>query len=203
MLNALDEKSVKQSLKDLRDNHELEEMKNAALGRSRADWLIGMNLSRAYTIRARQAGYEGVSVGRVMTTTMAFHSKAWNDKKISAHHAIIPTRIKVNFENLNAVEQNLYVMVAQAYLAQFYPVHEYKATTVTISFADEKFVGKGKLVTKLGWKAIYKNAAKSESEEEESVLPPVKENESIKYVSGKVTDKTIQPPTRFNPSTLL
>ena len=199
----MDEKSVKQSLKDLRDNHDFEGMKNAALGRSRADWLIGMNLSRAYTIRARQAGYEGVSVGRVMTTTMAFHSKAWNDKKISAHHAIIPTRIKVNFENLNAVEQNLYVMVAQAYLAQFYPVHEYKATTVTISFADEKFVGKGKLVTKLGWKAIYKNAAKSESEEEESVLPPVKENESIKYVSGKVTDKTIQPPTRFNPSTLL
>ena len=366
LLNALDEKSVRQSLNDLRDNADFQGMKNAALGRSRADWLIGMNLSRAYTIRARQVGYEGVSVGRVMTPTMALvvrredeiakfkpvthyavkaifankdeeilatwqmsdnvasldsegrlldkkvaenflarlntlvgtlgkvlrveeknktesqrlpyslstlqieagkrynytpqtvldtmqslyekklttyprsdceylpenqfadskeilghlkdlpnfselvrnadtsiHSKAWNDKKISAHHAIIPTRIKADFENLNAVEQNLYVMVSQAYLAQFYPVHEYKATTVTISFADEKFVGKGKLVTKLGWKAIYKNVVKSESEEAESVLPPVKENESVKYVSGNIAVKTTKPPTRFTPSTLL
>ena len=71
LLNALDEKSVKQSLHDLRDNREFQGLKNAALGRSRADWLIGMNLSRAYTIRARQAGYESVSVGRVMTPTMA------------------------------------------------------------------------------------------------------------------------------------
>ena len=37
LLNALDEKSVKQSLKDLRDNHDFQGMKNAALGRSRAD----------------------------------------------------------------------------------------------------------------------------------------------------------------------
>ncbi|MBQ3441894.1 MAG: DNA topoisomerase III [Selenomonadaceae bacterium] len=366
LLNALDEKSVKQSLKDLRDNHEFEGMKNAALGRSRADWLIGMNLSRAYTIRARQVGYESVSVGRVMTPTMALvvrreeeiakfkpvthyavkaifrnnfgeipttwqmsdnilsldsegrlldkkvaedflvrlnalvgrqgkiirveekkktenqrlpyslstlqieagkrygyspqtvldtmqmlyekklttyprsdceylpenqfadskeilghlkelpnfselvknadmsiHSKAWNDKKISAHHAIIPTRIKADFEKLNAVEQNLYVMVSQAYLAQFYPEHEYKATTVIISFADEKFIGKGKLVTKVGWKAIYKNVAKSESEEAESILSPVRENESVKYVSGKIAEKTTKPPARFTPSTLL
>ena len=139
----------------------------------------------------------------VRNADTSIHSKAWNDKKISAHHAIIPTRIKADFENLNAVEQNLYVMVSQAYLAQFYPVHEYKATTVTISFADEKFVGKGKRVTKLGWKAIYKNVVKSESEEAESVLPPVKENESVKYVSGNIAVKTTKPPTRFTPSTLL
>ena len=349
LLNALDEKSVKQSLKDLRDNNEFEGMKNAALGRSRADWLIGMNLSRAYTIQARQSGYESVSVGRVMTPTMALvvhreeeiknfkpvthyavkaifannigeiptiwqmsdtvseldnegrllnasiaesfvkklndlpkgtqgkvisieeknksesqrlpyslstlqieagkrygyspqivldtmqtlyekklttyprsdceylpenqysdvkdilehlkdlpnkeftelvvkadvtiRSKAWNDKKISAHHAIIPTRVKADFAKLTSIEQNLYLMVAQAYLAQFYPEYEYKATTVIITFADEKFIGKGKLVTKLGWKAIYRNAAKSETEEEESILPPVRENEPVKYLT--------------------
>ena len=78
--------------------------------------------------------------------------------------------------------------MSQAYLAQFYPVHEYKATKVVISFTDEKFIGKGKLVTKLGWKTIYKNVAKSEAEEEESVLPPVKENESVKYISGKIAE---------------
>ena len=71
LLNALDEKSVRQSLNSLRDNREFEGLKNSALGRSRADWLIGMNLSRAYTIKAQQSGYDSVSVGRVMTPTMA------------------------------------------------------------------------------------------------------------------------------------
>ena len=91
----------------------------------------------------------------VRNADTSIHSKAWNDKKIIAHHGIIPTRIKVDFEKMNAVEQNLYEMVSQAYLAQFYPEYEYKATTVVISFADEKFIGKGKLVIKVGRKAIY------------------------------------------------
>ena len=51
--------------------------------------------------------------------------------------------------------------------------------------------------------AIYKNAAKSETEEEESILPPVKENESVKYISGRIVEKKTKPPTRFTPSTLL
>ena len=73
LLNALDEKSVKQALNNLRDNKDFQGLKNSALGRSRADWLLGMNLSRAYTLRARQAGYENtaISVGRVQTPTMA------------------------------------------------------------------------------------------------------------------------------------
>ena len=97
MLNALDEKSVKQSLKDLRDNHDFEGMKNAALGRSRADWLIGMNLSRAYTIRARQVGYEGVSVGRVMTPTMALVVR--REDEISKFKPVTYYAVKAIFAN--------------------------------------------------------------------------------------------------------
>lgn len=369
LLNALDEKSVRQSLNSLRDNREFEGLKNSALGRSRADWLIGMNLSRAYTIKVQQSGYDSVSVGRVMTPTMALvvrreeeianfkpvtyylvkaifsnengeistmwqmaetvpnvdnegrlldkniaeefvnklnnlpygmlgkiisveekkkqevqrlpyslstlqieagkryayspqivldtmqslyekklttyprsdceylpenqfdeskeilehlrelpnkefaelvknadmsiHSKAWNDKKISAHHAIIPTRIKAEYNKLSEVEQNLYLMVAQAYLAQFYPSHEYKSTKVVILFTDEKFVGKGKTVTQMGWKEIYKNVTQNEPEESESILPTVYEGESVKYISSSILEKTTKSPTRFNPSTLL
>ena len=369
LLNALDEKSVRQSLQNLRNNQDFQGLKNAALGRSRADWLIGMNLSRAYTIQARQAGYESVFVGRVMTPTMALvvrrdeeiskfkpvthyavkvnfvnsygeiptiwqmsekipnldsegrllnakyaeelvqklnsvsaetfgkiieveeknkqenqrlpyslstlqieagklygyspqivldtmqmlyekklttyprsdceylpenqfadsveilgnlkelpkkefaelvrnadlkiYSKAWNDKKITAHHAIIPTRIKADFENLNEIEQKLYMLVSQAYLAQFYPPHEYKATEVTISFADEKFVGKGKTILKLGWRTIYKNVVQNESEETETNLPPMTKGESVKYISGKILEKVTKPPTKFTQSTLL
>ena len=97
LLNALDEKSVKQSLNDLRDNHDFEGMKNAALGRSRADWLIGMNLSRAYTIQARQAGYETVSAGRVMTPTMALVVR--REEEISKFKSVTHYVVKAIFAN--------------------------------------------------------------------------------------------------------
>ena len=139
----------------------------------------------------------------VKNADTSIHSRTWNDKKISAHHAIIPTRIRADFANLNEVEKNLYLLVARAYLVQFYTVHEYKSTKVVISYADEKFVGKGKNITQLGWKALYKNFEREEFEEKESVLPQVNEGESVKYVSGNVVEKVTKPPKKFTPSTLL
>ena len=97
LLNALDEKSVKNSLNDLRDNKSFQGLKNAALGRSRADWLIGMNLSRAYTIRARQAGYENISVGRVMTPTMALVVR--RDEEIKNFKSVTHFSIQAIFKN--------------------------------------------------------------------------------------------------------
>ena len=72
LLNALDEKSVRAALDNLRDNHEFVGLRNSALARQRADWIIGMNLTRMYTIRSQAAGYTGtISVGRVQTPTTA------------------------------------------------------------------------------------------------------------------------------------
>ena len=45
-MNALDEKSIRAALQSLRENSDFVGMKNSALARSRADWLVGMNLSR-------------------------------------------------------------------------------------------------------------------------------------------------------------
>ena len=72
LLNALDEKSIKYAMEHLQENEKFTGLYNSALARSRADWLVGMNLTRCYTIRSREAGYDGVvNVGRVQTPTMA------------------------------------------------------------------------------------------------------------------------------------
>ncbi|MET5489521.1 DNA topoisomerase III [Klebsiella variicola] len=71
-LSALDEPSIRAALKDLRPGQATLGMYHAGLGRARADWLIGMNLSRLYTLRAAESGFDGViSVGRVQTPTLA------------------------------------------------------------------------------------------------------------------------------------
>jgi DNA topoisomerase-3 len=74
-LSALDDASIRKALGQLKPGHETEKLYQAGLARSRADWLVGMNLSRAYTLVAQYSGQLGdkggaLSVGRVQTPTL-------------------------------------------------------------------------------------------------------------------------------------
>ena len=66
-ISSLTPDAIRQGFADLKDGHEYDGLADAARGRSRADWLVGMNLSRAYTL----AFAEEISVGRVQTPTLA------------------------------------------------------------------------------------------------------------------------------------
>jgi len=70
-LSALNDASIRAALGKLRPSADTLPMYHSALARSRADWLVGMNLSRLFTLLGRKAGYDGVlSVGRVQTPTL-------------------------------------------------------------------------------------------------------------------------------------
>jgi DNA topoisomerase-3 len=71
-------------------------------------------------------------------------SKAWNDKKISAHHAIIPTPSRsASPPSLTDRERAIYELIARRYLAQFYPNHEYLQTKLELVVAGETFSATG------------------------------------------------------------
>lgn len=81
--SALDEASLRKALAALREDAASRPLYWAAQARARADWLIGMNLSRAYTLRARASGAKEVrSVGRVQTPTLALVVR--RDREIEA-----------------------------------------------------------------------------------------------------------------------
>jgi DNA topoisomerase-3 len=82
-LTAVDDKALGQALKSPKPGEETYNLYLAGLGRQRADWLVGMNLTRAFTHVGRQQGYNGVlSVGRVQTPTLALVVK--RDREIEA-----------------------------------------------------------------------------------------------------------------------
>jgi len=70
-ISSLTPDAIRQGFQTLRDGRELDALAAAARGRSRADWLVGMNLSRAYTLACGAPGDEALSVGRVQTPTLA------------------------------------------------------------------------------------------------------------------------------------
>jgi DNA topoisomerase III len=368
LLNALDEHSIKKAIANLRDNADFYNLKQSALARARADWLIGMNLSRAFTLAAQRAGHKAtLPVGRVKTPTLALvvrrereiegfkladyftvkadfehvnglftaywkpkddqvgldtegrladktaaqalleklgaaasaaeivlcettekkepqrlplslsalqvmagkkfgydpqlvldtaqklyekkltsyprsdcdflpesqltdaavilenlrgskadelaawshraqtdvRSRAWNDKKITAHHAIIPTVEKCNWGSLSETEKNIYFLIAQAYIAQFYPVHVYSQTRVGVRHADESFTASGRIIRELGWKELYGVDAEDKKDEDEGTLPPMEKGDNTVFLKASAEKKSTKPPGRFTATTLL
>lgn len=70
-ISSLTPEAIRQGFQKLRDGREFDALAAAAQGRSQADWLVGMNLSRAYTLSCNSYGEAVLSVGRVQTPTLA------------------------------------------------------------------------------------------------------------------------------------
>ena len=128
-------------------------------------------------------------------------SKAFNDKKITAHHAIIPTGVKPS-AGLTDKEKAIYTMIAERYVLQFWPNCEFDTLKYTITVAGEKFNGSGKAVRKPGYTAIWKDET-AENDESSAVLPPLKENEAVGVNGYHIDSRVTTPPKRFTEGTLL
>ena len=372
LLNALDEKSIRYALEHMQDNRKYQPLKDSALARSRADWLMGMNLSRAYTLEQQHMGKKVTfPIGRVKTPTLALvvhrerelqnfvpveyyvlqvqyghdkgdfwatwkpkdtqqgldpdghmldqtilndlrdrlmqapegtislvekkkkkegqrlpfslsslqivagklynytpqevldiaqklyekkytsyprsdceylpvnqhldgkailsnlvnmehkelarwakeanptiKSRAWNDSKVTAHHAIIPTTVRCPLHTLSKGEQNIYFLIAQAYIAQFYPEHVYEHTRIEVTHQEELFTTTGRVVIDMGWKALYKKGKSTEEsdenqEDEETSLPAVRKGDAVTAKDSKVDQRRTKPPSRFTSATLV
>lgn len=82
-------------------------------------------------------------------------SRVWNDKKITAHHAIIPTRQAFNIGALSDNELRVYRLIRQHYLAQFLPVQEADVTEATFVVAGQLFGTRGRVEVVKGWRALF------------------------------------------------
>jgi DNA topoisomerase-3 len=68
LISDLTEKGAKKALQEIKSNDDFKGLSDSGFARSQADWLVGLNLTRAYTTLAQAQGYQGVlSVGRVQT----------------------------------------------------------------------------------------------------------------------------------------
>jgi DNA topoisomerase-3 len=158
-------------------------------------------------------------------------SKAWNDKKVSAHHAIIPTARVVSAAKLSSQQANLYQLIARKYLLQFYADHCFTETRVGVIINGGQFQAKAKQVTEAGWKQLIGPATSSADKEpsaqkepsankESSTdkepstdksssafsnqqLPPLIKGQSLHCFKGECLQKQTQPPKAFTDATLL
>lgn len=84
-------------------------------------------------------------------------SRAFNSSKVSAHHGIIPTEATADFAKLTDGEQKIYMLIARAYIAQFWPKHQYDQTNVLVESNGHRFGVRSNVTTLAGWKILYRN----------------------------------------------
>ena len=370
LVNDLTPSAIKKALNNLRLNNEFAALSRSALGRARADWLFGLNLTRAYTIRGRQAGYQGVlSIGRVQTPVLGLvvardkereafipkdfyqvwasiqtpqnvmfqakwlpseacqpymdeenrvlslplaqnvaqritnkpaivvdaqykqkkqaaplpyslsalqidaakafslsaqqvldtcqtlyerhqmityprsdcrylptqqhkdapviiaalarsegdlqdgaqkadatrKSKAWNDKQVTAHHAIIPTTLAYKASSLSKTEALVFNLIARQYLMQFYPEYDYLSSYIKLDIAGGQFEAKGNTPLALGWKTLLPshNRTKDPDDENQNELPKLTKGDELWCSQGQVQAKVTTPPAAFTDASLL
>ncbi|RMN63270.1 DNA topoisomerase, partial [Pseudomonas syringae] len=80
-------------------------------------------------------------------------SRAFNDSKVSAHTAIIPTAVKIDIAQLSDDERAVYLAIVKRYVAQFLPEKRYLSAEVRFGVNGHTFVARSTKVTQPGWTA--------------------------------------------------
>ena len=134
-----------------------------------------------------------------------------NSKKVSDHHAIIPTAefVKQGFDGLAESDRKLLSLICCKVLCAVAGPYVYEAVTATFTCAGKEFTAKGRTVLSPGWKEIdrrFRSSLKTASDEDaETVreLPELKEGQTFADVAASVTEHFTTPPKPYTEDTLL
>jgi len=129
--------------------------------------------------------------------------KVFDNKKVTDHHAIVPTGQNAN--GLNGTEKDVFDLVARRFIANFYPDCEVSNTTVLGQVDKHKFKATGKEILKDGWRELYPKRGNQNSENADSksqILPAFEKGDTGPH-KPKIEDKETTPPKPYTEATLL
>jgi DNA topoisomerase-3 len=193
---------IDKTLEDLRLVHEL-----ITYGRSDSrylsDGIFADSPLRLESVAANCAELADI----ISHTDTTIKGKAFNNSLCPVHHGIIPTQKLADISKLSAIERNMYLFIAQSFIAQFLPNHQYDQTNLTLEVESQKFTTSSKLVTVNGWKDVF-----AEIDVEESELDEEADSSGLQSISngsiglcnkGTTNNKETKPRPRYTLPTLV
>ncbi len=138
----------------------------------------------------------------VAGANLTLKSKAWNDSKVDAHHAIIPTPKRASVNAMSGDEMKIYTLIARQYLIQFYPAAVYAEAKLVFEIAGGIFIAKGRQLLSPGWKALI-GGKSDEDDEGVDQVPPLAKGQVLTCREGEIKDRKTEPPRHFTEATLL
>ena len=151
--------------------------------------------------------------GALMNKPVQVNGSFVDDKKVSDHHAIIPTEQFVQLDHMTNEERKIYDMVVRRFLAVLYPASQYEQVTMEAKAAGETFAASGKVIKNLGWREVYEGGADDDDDLEDDTddekklkdqrLPEMKTGTRLKILKTSLNTGKTKPPARFTEATLL
>lgn len=139
-------------------------------------------------------------------------SRAWNDKKVTAHHAIVPTVAAAPVADLSPAERKVYDLVARRYLAQFLPAFEFNETKIEVDIGGERLRASGRQAVVEGWRQLVSPIQSEHDLDDDSdgddakgaqSLPLLRDGDRVTCIEANVSQKQTKPPRRFTDATLI
>ncbi|MEL0454632.1 DNA topoisomerase 3 [Flavobacteriaceae bacterium SZ-1-7] len=124
-------------------------------------------------------------------------SRVFNDKKVTDHHAIIPTGLQTQ---LNSAQQQVYDIIVKRFIAVFYDDCMVSNTTVLGHAAKVPFKTTGKEILKKGWRIVFEGP--NTKEKESDILPTFTKGEKGPH-EPSFLEKETKPPNQFTEASLL
>ena len=137
-----------------------------------------------------------------------------DDRKVSDHHAIIPTEEFVQLDHMTNEERKIYDLVVRRFISVLYPAYEYEQTSLKGTATGQSFSSKGNKILTPGWKAVYENDSNAHWEDDfdnethnfsvsGQNLSELKKGEYLTIDRATLTSGKTKPPARFTEATLL
>lgn len=133
-------------------------------------------------------------------------SRAWDDKKVTAHHGIIPTmNKKADLSKLSDAEMKVYDLIRRRYLSQFLPNLETDKTVVQLQSAGHTLIARGNVIVAQGWRILFGKNMDDENSDDEAKqgLPTLSVNQQCKVVHTEIRSLQTKPPAHYTEGTLL
>ena len=149
---------------------------------------------------------------KMALTVKAQHpeTKKWSfvdNKKVSDHHAIIPTEQFVDLTHMTNEERKIYDLVVRRFLSAFCPPCRYEETVIYAESGREQFVARGKVMIDEGFRQVQEMNCEDEDESSRDIkdqtLPKISQGMEFKQVQVDIREGKTTPPPRFTEATLL
>ncbi|GAC1626334.1 MAG: DNA topoisomerase III [Nevskia sp.] len=181
-----------------------EQWKATTYPRTDCPYLPESQLAESIAVMAAVAGSDPTAMSAfVRAADPARRSRAWDDRKITAHHAIIPTAVRVKPEEMNEADRRVYDLIRRRYVAQFHPAYEFNLTRIELLIEGEHLHVTGRVPVVMGWRVVIAEAPDDEADDERASLPPLKHGDAVLCAKAEVERKQTQPPARHTEGTLI
>lgn len=180
-----------------------EQWKATTYPRTDCPYLPESQFAEAGSVLASIAASDTVMRPLVDMADPARRSRAWDDRKITAHHAIIPTAARVPVLEMSETDRRVYDLIRRRYVAQFHPAHEFDRTRIELVIEGERLHATGHMPVVTGWRAVIGERSDDEGDDEQAPLPRLKQGDAVRCAKAEVERKQTQPPARYTEGTLI